>query len=212
MNMTCSIRVLLVDDDFEMQRIVATILNLAGDIDLIGVGNNGREALTLCGQLCPDVLLLDVMMPVMDGIEAASLLNDQFPDIKILVLSNIHDQESVHAMLGNGADGYIGKSALFRGLAESIRAIHHGKKVFSDEAFFHLSPNSAQSAEKGFSLSDREREVLALMAAGLNMQEIAEKMSINRSTVKYHFENMCTKMGVRTRSEALIVAAKSSLI
>lgn len=212
MNMANLIRVLLIDDDVEMQEIVETILGLTTDIALIGKGGNGRDALALCAQLQPDVLLLDVLMPIMDGVEAASLLHAQFRDINILVMSSLQDHENVRAMLQNGADGYINKSKLFHSLAEAVRATYYGKRVFSKEAFSHLSASFGKPANKDFSLSDREREVLTFMAAGLSKPEIAAKLGIHQSTVKFHIENICAKIGVRTRSEALIVAAKNNLV
>lgn len=212
MNMARLIRVLLVDDDIEMQDIITKVLKLAVDIELIGKGGNGKDALVLCKRLQPDVLLLDVMMPVMDGIEAAKLLHAQFADIKILALSSLQDHETVHAMLQNGADGYISKSKLFHDLADAIRATYYGKKVFSSEAFSHLAPVFEKPADKDFDLTRREKAILSLMAMGMSKPQIAGKLGIRQSTVKFHSENICIKLGVRTRSEAMIVAAKNKLV
>ena len=207
-----SIRVALVDDDPEMQEIIATLLNRTEDIDLVGSGVNGLEALALCEELQPDVLLLDVMMPVMDGIEAAGLLRERFPELKILVLSSLHDYESVQGMMQNKVNGYISKSTLVRGLAENIRATHQGTKVFSDEAFLQLVPTLDEPEKNDFDLTDREMEALALMAAGLDGPDIARKMKIRHSTFKFHVKNICRKLKVRTRSQALAVAMKNHLL
>ena len=207
-----SIRVVLIDDNIDMQGIIASILKRTADIVLIGVGENGKDAFALCEQLRPDILLLDVMMPVMDGIEAAGLIRSRFPDIKILALSSAHDHESVQAMLQNGAHGYISKSGMPHSLAENIRATYCEARVFSAETFPQLILISNKSAGNDFGLTEREREVLVLMAAGLSKPKIAKKLNIGRATVKTHIEHVCKKLGVRTRSEALILAEKNHLV
>lgn len=124
------IRVVLIDDHSQMHRIVQAILGAIPDIKLVGQGANGQEGIVLCEQYRPDIVLMDVVMPVMDGIEATKVLHERLPDIKILVLSSFQDHESVYAMLRNGAVGYLTKSSLAQDLAETIRATFHGKMVF----------------------------------------------------------------------------------
>jgi NarL family two-component system response regulator LiaR len=204
------IRVVLVDDHAQMHRIVQAILDATKDIELVGQGANGQEGIALCAQHQPDIALMDVVMPVMDGIEATKILHDRFPDIKILVLSSFQDHESVYAMLRNGALGYLTKSTLGEDLAETIRATHRGKMVFSSEVGVHLM-KAPQPSEK-FHLTDRELEVLVLLADGLTNQQSALKLSISQSTLKYHMRNIYRKLGVHTRSEALVLAAKNNLI
>jgi len=207
---TDPIRVVLVDDHAQMHHIVRTILAATSDIRLVGQGANGQEAITLCEQFHPDIVLMDVVMPVMDGIEATGILKDRFPELKILVLSSFQDHESVYAMLRNGAVGYITKSSLAQDLAETIRTTFQGKMVFSSEVGAHLVTPPQPTVD--FHLTDRELEVLLLLAEGLTNQQSALKLSISQSTLKFHMTNIYQKLGVQTRSEALVLAAKNNLI
>jgi NarL family two-component system response regulator LiaR len=204
------IRVILIDDHRHMHQAVAVILAATEGIELVGQGSNGRDAINLCQQLQPDLVLMDVVMPVMDGVQATIAIREQFTAVKILVLSSFQDHESVHAMLQSGAVGYISKSALTYDLIDTIRTTYQGKVVLSPEAaaqLLHL-PHSAPR----FHLTDRELEVLVLMAEGLTMNQIAARLVISPSTVKYHITNIQDKLGVQTRTEALIIAAKNNLI
>jgi NarL family two-component system response regulator LiaR len=204
------IRVVLVDDHSQMHRIVRAILDSISDIEVVGQGANGQEGIALCEQHRPDVALMDVVMPIMDGIEATRILHERLPDVKILVLSSFQDHESVHAMLRNGAVGYLTKSSLANDLAETIRATHKGKMVFSSEIGAQILNPSQPAVD--FQLTDRELEVLVLLAEGLTNQQSAQKLSISVSTLKYHMTNIYRKLGVQTRSEALVLATKNNLI
>ena len=212
MNMTRLIRVLLIDDNFDVHQVVSAALKPHPDIELVGEGYNGKDALALCAQFRPDVLLLDVIMPVMNGIEASKLIRGQFADVKILVISNFQDDESVHAMLRNGADGYIDKGSLYHDLADNIRTIHHGKKVLSEEAYAHQSSHSCKTSKTDFNLTRREKETLTLMTAGLSNREIAVRLGVKEATVKFHLLHVYEKMGVKTRSEALIVVTRNKSV
>jgi NarL family two-component system response regulator LiaR len=205
------IRVVLIDDHFEIHKIVQSILDATLDIKLVAQGANGQEALELCQQFQPDIVLMDVIMPVMDGIQATQLLHERLPAIKVLVLSSFQDHESVYAMLQQGAVGYLTKSTLTHDLADTVRVTFQGKTVFSNEVAAYLASPHVQPV-KNFHLTDRELEVLVLMASGLTMPEMAAKLVISQSTVKFHMENILRKLGVGTRSEALIVAAKNNLV
>jgi NarL family two-component system response regulator LiaR len=206
------IRIVLVDDHIQIHTIVVTLLKEASGILLVGQAANGQEALDLCRQLQPDIVLMDVVMPVMGGIEATRLLHEQYPDVKTLVLSSFQDHGSVMTMLNNGAVGYISKSSLSKDLIETIRTTYQGKMVFSTDVVAQLISTPGQSSSSNFHLTEREMEVLALMAEGKNMPEIADKLFISQSTVKFHISNICSKLGVSTRSEALIIAAKNGLV
>lgn len=204
------IQVVMVDDHAQMHRTIQMILGATVDIKLVGQASNGEEGITLCEQYNPDVVLMDVVMPVMDGIEATKVLHQRFPDIKILVLSSFQDHESVYTMLRNGAAGYLTKSSLAQDLAETIRATIQGRMVFSGEVGAHLVSSPRPIAN--YHLTDRELEVLVLLAEGLTNQQSAQKLSISQSTLKYHMTNIFEKLGVQTRSEALVLAAKNNLI
>jgi NarL family two-component system response regulator LiaR len=204
------IRVVLVDDHAHMHRVVQTTLGAVVDIDLVGQGANGQEGITLCAQYRPDIVLMDVVMPVMDGIEATKVLHERYPEIKILVFSSFQDHESVHAMLQNGAVGYLLKGSAAEDLADTIRATVQGKMVFSSEIGAHLLLPPQPAVD--FHLTDRELEVLVIMAEGLTNRQSALRLSISQSTLKYHMNNIYQKLGVQTRSEALVVAAKNNLV
>ncbi len=210
MNGNNPIRVVLVDDHFQMHRLVQTILDATTDIKLVGQGANGQEGISLCEQHQPDIALMDVVMPVMDGIQATQVLHERYPKIKILVLSSFQDHESVYAMLRNGAVGYLTKGSLAEDLAETIRTTFQGKMVFSSEVGAHLVSPPQPAVD--FHLTDRELEVLVHLAEGLTNQQTALKLSISPSTLKYHMSNIYQKLGVQTRSEALVLAAKNNLI
>jgi len=188
--------------------MVQSILATEADIDLVGQGANGEEGITLCQQYRPDVVLMDV---VMDGIQATEQLQKSIPGVKILILSSFQDHESVHAMLHSGAVGYLTKGSLAEDLAETIRATFHGKMVFSSEAGVHLTTVPPQPAVD-FHLTDRDLEVLVLLAEGLTNQQSAMRPSISQSTLKYHMANIYFKLGIQTRSEALVLAAKYNMI
>ena len=207
-----SIRIVLVDDHIQIHTIVVALLKEATDITLVGQAANGQEALDLCRQLQPDIVLMDVVMPKMGGIEATRLLHEQCPGVKTLVLSSFQDHGSVVTMLNNGAVGYISKSSLSKDLLETIRTTHQGKMVFSTDVVAQLISTPGRPNANSFHLTERERDVLSLMAEGRNMPEIASKLFISQSTVKFHINNICSKLGVSTRSEALIIAAKNGLV
>ena len=210
MTETKPIRVVLIDDHTQIHKVVDVLLRPVDDIKLVAQGANGKDALYLCEQYQPDVVLMDVIMPVMDGIQATKILSERFPVIKVLVLSSFQDHESVYAMLRNGAVGYLTKSTLSKDLVETIRTTFQGKMVFSSEVGAHLISKPLPTID--YHLTDRELEVLVLMAEGLNMPEMAQKLVISPATVKYHINNICKKLGVRTRSEALVLAAKNNLV
>ena len=204
------IRVFLVDAHLQIHRIVQVILGATHDIKLVGQAANGQEGIALCEQYQPDIVLMDVVMPVLDGIKATKVLHESLPAIKILVLSSFQDHESVYAMLRNGAVGYLTKGSLAEDLAETIRATFQGKMVFSSEIGAHLV--SPPQPTVNFHLTDRELEVLVLLAEGLTNQQTAQKLSTSKSTLKFHMSNIFEKLGVQTRSEALVLAAKNNLI
>ncbi len=210
------IRVVLVDDHRHVHQAVATVISTAADVALVGQAGNGEEALLLCEQLKPDVVLMDVIMPGMDGVAATKAIFQRFPQIKVLVLSSFQDDESVHAMLRGGAAGYVLKSALLSDLLNTIRAVQQGMQVFSPEITELLLNPSAESAAAesaaDYGLTPREVEVLALMVAGLNNKEIAAKLTVSGSTVKFHLAHIVEKLSVETRSEAIAVAAKQRLV
>jgi NarL family two-component system response regulator LiaR len=207
------IRVLVVDDHRHIHDIITRVLMGIPDICIVGQAANGSEAIKLCEDVGPDLVLMDVVMPVMDGMQATERIRDKYPDLKILVLSSFQDHESVHQLLRGGAVGYITKDALANDLVNVIRTTMQGKAVFSPTVIEKLiAPEATPQATEKFNLTDRELEILVAMADGLTLQQIALKFSITLSTVKYHSANIFRKLGAQNRSEALVVALKNNLI
>lgn len=209
---TPPIRVLLVDDHRHIHDLVAIALSAVEDIELVGHGSNGEEALMLCRELLPDMVLLDVVMPGMSGIEAAQQIHHHFPDILILALSSYDDDESVREMLRGGAVGYVSKTMLAQSLVGAIRNTTAGNAILPGRIAQHMIQNPISEPPHDFGLSEREHEVLKLVAEGLNNREIAAKLFISTSTVKFHLSNIIRKLGVETRAEAIVIAAKNNLV
>ncbi len=207
------IRVLVVDDHRHIHDVITRVLIGIPDITIAGQAANGAEAIELCEEAKPDLVLMDVVMPVMDGMQATERIHEKYPDLKILVLSSFQDHESVYQLLRGGAVGYITKDALANDLVTVIRTTMQGKAVFSPNVIEKLiSPEVTPLATEKFNLTDRELEILVAMADGLTLQQIALKFSIALTTVKYHSANIFRKLGAQNRSEALVVALKNNLI
>jgi two-component system, NarL family, response regulator LiaR len=207
------IRVLVVDDHRYIHDVITRILIGISDISIVGQAANGAEAVRLCEEVTPDLILMDVVMPVMDGLQATERIREKYPDIKILVLSSFQDHESVYQLLRGGAVGYLTKDTLANDLVNVIRTTMQGKAVFSPNVVEKLiSPEAVPRVTEKFNLTDRELEILVAMADGLTLQQMALKLSITLSTVKYHSANIFKKLGAQNRSEALVVALKNNLI
>lgn len=203
------IRVALADDHRTTHDLVISLLKAVDDILLVAHAGNGLETIAICDDVKPDVLLLDVVMPIMNGIEACERLMQAHPELKILVLSNFDDDESVRLMLEKGARGYIVKSDLRNQLLSTIRMTYQGSTVLSSGIVRQLV---APPQPQDFGLTDREMAVLKLLAKGSSLDEIAETLIISRSTVKYHVTNILAKMRVESRAEAIALAAKANLL
>jgi NarL family two-component system response regulator LiaR len=207
------IRLLVVDDHRHIHEVISRVLEKISDITIVGQAANGEEAIKLCKDTQPDLVLMDVVMPFMDGMQATEILRAKYPDLKILVLSSFHDHHSVHQLLRSGAVGYVTKDALTSDLVNIIRTTMQGKAVLSANVIETLiSTEVDPHAIDKFNLTDRELEVLVLMADGLTLQQMGQKLSISLSTVKYHSANIFHKLGAQNRSEALITAVKNNLI
>ena len=207
------IRVLVVDDHRHIHDVITRVLMGISDISIVGQAANGSEAIRLCEEVRPNLILMDVVMPVMDGMQATERIREKYPDTKILVLSSFQDHESVHQLLRGGAVGYITKDALTNDLVNVIRTTMQGKSVFSPNVIEKLiSTEATPPATEKFNLTDRELEILVAMADGLTLQQMALKFSIALTTVKYHSANIFRKLGAQNRSEALVVALKNNLI
>jgi NarL family two-component system response regulator LiaR len=209
-----SITVLVVDDHIKVHQGLAALIDATDDIEIVGHGSNGAEALQLCEQLLPNVVLMDVMMPVMDGITATKQICTRFPSVRVLAMSSFNDSDSVRQMLEAGAIGYILKTASVDDVTDTIRVAHAGKSVFSAEVTQTLLMRTVtpSTPSETFGLTPREREILALLAEGKNNNEIASALYISVSTAKFHVSSIFAKMNVSNRVEAVALAKEKKLV
>lgn len=205
-------RIILVDDQHQVHDAITQVLKHSSDIQLVGQVYRGEDAISLCRRARPDLVLMDVVMPGMSGIETTRALLKQQPNLKILALSSFREYEYIKAMLDSGAIGYLVKDAIAQDLINTIRNTIHGNTVFSpDVARVVLDPPSDDPAVD-FGLTDRESQVLEHMANGLTNGQIAAALGISQPTVRFHNNNILLKLKVETRSEALVLAAKNRLV
>lgn len=188
------------------------MISFVDDFELVAQGSNGLEAVHLCNEFMPDVVLMDVVMPVIDGIEATKRILAGNPTIKILALSSFQDDVSVNSMLKSGAVGYILKNASVDELEHIIRTINEGNTVIDTNLMQMILHAERTSSSADVSLSPRELEILKLIAGGMSYNQAANSLTISLSTVKFHVANILTKLKVETRNEAILIAAKLGLI
>jgi len=205
------IRIMLVDDHAVVRSGLSAFLSVNPDLELVGEAENGEQAVVRANALKPDVILMDLMMPIMDGVAATMAIKKQNPGIQIIALTSFQEDELVQSALKAGAIGYLMKNVTARELAAAIKSARDGKMTLSPEAAQALV-GASQQAEETEVLTDREREVLKLMVEGLNNAEIAERLVVSLSTVKYHISNILMKLGVDNRVAAVTMALQKKLV
>ena len=199
------IRVIIVDDHDMLRQGLAVYIDSFADLELIGQAANGEEAIQLCRDVKPDVVLMDLMMPVMDGVTAVTHIVRENPDIQIIVLSGVdQDDVLIRSALQAGATSYLLKNVAAKKLAEAIRTTQSGKRILSPEVAQTLieSTLNVSLAEK-HSLTKRENEVLELLTKGLSNADIAEQLGVSKFTVKNHVSRVLAKLKVSSRTEAV---------
>ena len=209
---TDRIRVLLVDDHAVVRSGLSAFLLAYDDLELAGEASSGEGAIRRCQQLQPDVVLMDLVMPGMDGAAATRAIRQQFPQIQVIALTSFPEQDMVQASLQAGAIGYLLKNVSADELAKAIRAARAGRPTLAPEAARALIQATTQPPRPGHDLTAREREVLALMTEGLNNTEIAERLVVSRSTIKFHVSSILAKLGAGSRTEAVAMAVQNDLV
>ena len=211
-----SIRILVVDDHLLFRDGLRALIHSAPDCELVGEATSGREAVRLAAELQPDIILMDVKMPDMDGIQATRRIVRTSPHVGILVLTMLEDDNSVFTAMRAGARGYLWKGASHDEMLRAIRAIAGGQAIFSPAIATRLmdffnAMHPAKVPDVFPELTGREREVLGLIAQGANNSEIASELVISAKTVSNHITNILSKLQVADRTEAIIKAREAGL-
>jgi len=215
-NPTETIKVLIVDDHQVVRQGLRTFLELHDDILVVGEAGNGETAVAMAGQLSPDVILMDLVMPVMDGITATSQIKSNCPDTRVIALTSFTEDDKIFPALQAGASSYLLKDVTPDELVDAIRAVHHGETRLHPDIMRRLVEQVAHQPpgrQSGFVpvLTEREREVIRLVAEGQSNRRIAETLTISEKTVKAHISNILGKLGLSDRTQMAIYAIKNGL-
>ena len=212
MNASQTIRVMLVDDHNVVRSGLATFLRAFDDLELVGEAKNGLEAVKLCHEKQPDVILMDLMMPEMDGIAATRTILQEYPEIKIIAMTSFEDEELVQGVLAAGAISYLIKNVTSDELAKAIRDAASGRSTLSPEAARVLVQATRPTKQPLYDLTEREMDVLKLVVQGQSNRQIAETLVISLATVKAHISNILSKLQVSSRAEASAYAIRHKLV
>ena len=207
-----AIKVMVVDDHPVVRDGLKNMFLVFDDLELSGEAEGGDKALALCQEATPDVILMDILMPGMDGIQATHAILEQYPQVKIIILTSYPEDDLVQNSLEAGAIGYVLKNASIDDLADAIRAAYSGMPTLAPEATRALIHAKTGPAKPGGDLSPREIEVLALIAQGLSNEEIAERLVISPATARHHVSACIQKLDAANRAEAAALAVKNGLI
>lgn len=212
MNPSQLIRIVLVDDHDLVRSGLAVFLQAFDDLELVGEASNGSDAIRLCSELKPDIVLMDLMMPEMDGFAAIQNVKEQHPTIRIIVLTSFGDENLVQKALRAGANGFLYKDVSVHELADAIRTTYKGNAVLAPKAAKHLIEGMEAPVIPIEPLTPREYQVLSLMAEGMTNPEIANQLVVGQSTIKTHVSHILSKLGAANRQEAITLALRHKLI
>lgn len=205
------IRLLLVDDHVVVRQGLRMVLSLEPDLEIIGEANNGSEALSLVKKLNPQVVLMDLLMPVMDGVSAIRAIKKDYPDIEVVALTSVLEDRLVIDAVEAGAAGYLLKESGPEELIEAIRAAAKGEVRLHPKAQKRLI-KEVRTPEMRESLTERETETLRLIAKGMSNKEIADKLNVSEVTVKTHVSSILSKLNLQSRTQAALFALKEGLV
>lgn len=207
LEITGTIRVLCVDDHPLVRKGIASILANEADMELVGEANNGREAVELFKERKPDVVLMDLRMPELDGTSATRMIRQEAPDARIIALTSYDGDQDIYRALEAGVRGYILKEMVHTEVVRAIRTVHSGKRLMPQEVAERLSEYFPQVA-----LTPREVEVLGLVAKGMANKEIATRLGTASGTVKMHIQNILAKLGASDRTHAVTIAMERGIL
>jgi NarL family two-component system response regulator LiaR len=212
MNEQKAIRVMVVDDHAMVRTGLAAFLEISDDLDLVGQATNGRQAVALCERSQPNVILMDLVMPEMDGVTATRTIRERWPQVQVIALTSFQEKELVRDALQAGAIGYLLKNVSIDDLTEAVRAAHAGRSTLAPEAIQALIRVESQEPVPGDDLTPREREVLALLVEGLSNPGISKRLVISLGTTRSHVGKILSKLEVSNRAEAIAVAIRRNLV
>lgn len=214
------IKVLLADDQDILVEGLKLILGMEQDIEITGTVNNGKKAYEACKWKKPDVVLMDIQMPELNGVEATAMIKKDFPDIKIIVLTTFNDDQYIYDALKNGASGYLLKDTSPSEIAKAVRTVYNGGALIQSEVAVKVIDKFSQLANKTVDkiidkraelLTEREIEILRLIADGKNNKEIADQLFLSQGTVKNHITRVLIKLDLRDRTQLAVFALKNDL-
>ncbi len=206
------IRVMLVDDHLMVRDGLQVFLSMYDDLEIVGEAVDGAEAFDLCAQVRPDVILMDTVMPNVDGPTATARIRQAWPQVQVIALTSFLEEDLIQQVLQAGASGYLLKDVRPDKLAQAIRDAHEGRPTIASAAAQVLAQAAKQPAPVGIDLTPRERQVLALLAEGRTNKQIAKALTVSSGTVRLHVSNILSKLGVSNRTEAAALALQHNLV
>lgn len=212
MNLSPPIKILIVDDHAMVRAGLATFIEINDGLQLVAEASSGQEGIDLCDKLKPDVILMDLVMPEMSGVEATRIVKKSNPNVQVIALTSFQEGDMVQEALQAGAISYLLKNVSIEDLTEAIMAAYSGQSTLAQEAVQALVQVQEDSQSSDFSLTPREFEVLELMVEGLNNPDISQKLCISIGTTRTHVSNIFSKMDVSNRAEAITTALRSKIV
>lgn len=207
------VKILIADDDGLIRDSLKIILELESDMEVVSTASNGQQAFELCQKIRPDVVLMDIRMPIMDGVLGTKLIKEHFKDIKVIILTTFKDDEYIREAIKNGAEGYILKNQSSDSIVDSVRAVYRGNTVLDKEIADTLTSmikdKPDTKAQLNCELGNRELEILKLISEGLSNKEIGAKLYLSEGTVRNYVTGLLDKLSLRDRTQLAIFYLKN---